>query len=54
MLNFSEFSGTPEQLIEKLRPWRDAGLGYGIFYFSEAAYDHSGFERLATEVLPNL
>ena len=54
MLNFSEFSGTPEQLIEKLRPWREAGLEYGIFYFSEAAYDHSGFERFAKEVLPNL
>jgi F420-dependent oxidoreductase-like protein len=52
--NYAEFSGTPEQLIEKLQPWRNAGLSYGIFYFPEAAYDHSGFERFGSEVLPNL
>jgi alkanesulfonate monooxygenase SsuD/methylene tetrahydromethanopterin reductase-like flavin-dependent oxidoreductase (luciferase family) len=54
LLNFSQFSGTPEQLIEKFRPWSKAGLGYGIFYFAEAAYDHSGFQRFKAEVLPNL
>ena len=54
MQNYAEFSGTPEQLVEKLRPWRGAGLGYGIFYFADAAYDHAGFERFAAEVLPEL
>lgn len=52
--NFSEFSGTPEQLVNKLRPWVEAGLGYGIFYFAEAAYDRSGFELFASEVVPRL
>ncbi|MBA3362345.1 MAG: LLM class F420-dependent oxidoreductase [Acidimicrobiia bacterium] len=52
--NFADFSGTPEQLIEKLRSWRDAGLSYGIFYFAEAAYDQTGFELFAREVVPNL
>ncbi len=54
MRNFSHFSGTPDQLVEKLRPWREAGMGYGIFFFAEAAYDHSGFELFAREVAANL
>ena len=54
MLNFTHFSGTPDQLLEKLRPWCEAGLGYGIFYFADAAYDHSGFELFAREVAANL
>ena len=45
---------TPEQLIEKLKPWVDAGLGYMICYFQESAYDRSGLERFAREVLPEL
>lgn len=52
--NFEAMSGTPEQLAEKLQPWLAAGLGYGIFYFSEAAYDQSGMELLAREVLSAL
>ena len=52
--NFADFSGTPEQLIEKLQPWVNAGLEYGIFYFAEAAYDHEGFELFARDVVPNL
>lgn len=52
--NFRMMAGTPEQLVEKLRPWVKAGLGYGIFYFAEAAYDQSGLQLLAEEVLPSL
>ena len=48
------FSGTPGQLIEKLTPWVAAGMTYGIVYFAEAAYDTSGLERFAREVMPAL
>ena len=47
-----EFAGTPEQLIEKLSPWVEAGMTYGIGYFLEAAYDTAGLERFAREVMP--
>jgi len=47
-------AGTPEQLIEKLELWRDAGLGYAIFNFPDAAYDRSGIELLAKTVIPAL
>jgi F420-dependent oxidoreductase-like protein len=49
---FREFAGTPEQLVAKLGPWVEAGMTYGIVYFAEAAYDSSGLERFAREVLP--
>lgn len=52
--NFHDFGGTSEQLIEKLRPWKDAGLAYAIAYFPDAAYDRSGMERFAREVIPAL
>jgi F420-dependent oxidoreductase-like protein len=52
--NYQAFSGTPEQLIDILRPWVEAGLDYGIFYFADAAYDQIGFELFAKEVVPNL
>jgi len=48
------FAGTPEQLVAKLGPWVEAGLTYGIAYFAEAAYDTSGLERFAREVVPAL
>ncbi len=51
---FRDMAGTPEQLVDKLRPWADAGLAYTIVYFAEAAYDTSGLERFATEVIPAL
>ena len=51
---YRAMAGTPEQLVERLQPWIAAGLGYGIAYFAEAAYDSSGFERFAREVLPAL
>lgn len=47
-------SGTPEQLIERLGRWQEAGMTYAILYFPEAAYDTSGIERFAREVIPAL
>lgn len=47
-------SGTPEQLVAALSPWRDAGMTYAIVYFPEAAYDTSGLELFAREVIPAL
>ncbi|MDQ1292590.1 MAG: hypothetical protein QG608_470 [Actinomycetota bacterium] len=46
--------GTPEQLVERLSRLRDAGLAYAIAYFGEAAYDTSGIELFAREVVPHL
>ena len=37
-------SGTPEQVIEKLKRMRELGCEYAILYFPEAAYDRSGIE----------
>jgi len=49
---FRVMAGTPDQLIDKLRPWADAGLSYAIGYFQDAAYDPSGLELFAREVFP--
>lgn len=46
--------GTPEQIVENLSELKDKGLGYGIFYFPEAAYDRSGIELFEREVVPAL
>ena len=51
---FRRFSGTPEQIVEKLRPWADAGLEYTIVYFPDPAYDLTGVELFAREVAPAL
>lgn len=45
-------AGTPEQLAAKIQPWVDAGLEYMIVYTQDAAYDTSGLERFAREVIP--
>ncbi len=54
MRDVSHWAGTPDQIIEKLQPWKDAGLGYLICYVAEAAYDRSGLELIGREVAPNL
>lgn len=46
--------GTPEQIVEQLETWKAAGLGYAILYFSEVAYDTSGLELFARDVMPAL
>lgn len=45
------WSGTPEQIIEKLRPYRDLGLSYVIAFFPDAAHDLSGIELFGREVI---
>ena len=54
MRNVSDWAGTPDQIIEKLQPWKEAGLGYLICYVAEAAHDRSGLELIGREVAPNL
>lgn len=51
---YRRFAGTPEQLIEKIKPWADAGVSYAIVYFYEAAHDTTGLELFAREVIPAL
>jgi F420-dependent oxidoreductase-like protein len=47
-------TGTPEEVIETLSALRDLGCEYVICYFPEAAYDRSGIELFAREVIPAL
>ncbi len=47
-------SGTPEQVVEKLKRMRDLGCEYAILYFPEAAYDRSGIELFEQKVIPEL
>jgi hypothetical protein len=47
-------SGTPEQVVEKLKRMRELGCEYAILYFPEAAYDRSGIELFEREVIPAL
>ena len=46
--------GTPEHLAENIDKVRALGLGYGIAYFPDAAYDLSSIELFEREVLPAL
>ncbi len=46
--------GTPSQVAARLAERRELGLGYSIHYFPEAAYDRSGLELFAAEVIPAL
>jgi F420-dependent oxidoreductase-like protein len=46
--------GTPEQIVEQLQSLAGLGLGYSILYFGEAAYDRSGIDLFAKEVVPAL
>lgn len=46
--------GTPDQIIANLKDMQSRGMTYGIFYFPEAAYDRSGIELFAREVIPAL
>ncbi|MFG6446133.1 LLM class F420-dependent oxidoreductase [Microbacterium sp. P07] len=46
--------GTPEQIIERLTERAEAGLGYALHYFPEAAYDRSGVDLFERVVVPAL
>jgi F420-dependent oxidoreductase-like protein len=47
-------AGTPEQLVEQLGARQKLGMTYALTYFPEAAYDHSGIELFASQVVPAL
>jgi F420-dependent oxidoreductase-like protein len=49
---FDAKSGTPEQIVGWLKDYEAAGLGYAIIQFAELAYDRSGLELFAKEVVP--
>ena len=49
---FKYASGTPEQIVTYLKGWETLGLGYAIVYFPDPAYDLSGLELFARDVIP--
>ena len=51
---FRQLSGTPEQIVEKLSAWEEAGMTYAIVYFPDPAYDLDGLQLFANEVIPAL
>jgi F420-dependent oxidoreductase-like protein len=46
--------GTPEQVVEQLRPWVEVGMSYAIGYFPDAAYGSASLELFARQVVPGL
>ena len=46
--------GTPDQVVELLGTYADAGLGYAIVYFPDAAYDDESITMFAEQVMPAL
>jgi F420-dependent oxidoreductase-like protein len=46
--------GTPEQIVERLTELAGLGLTYAIAYFRDVAYDRSGLDLFAREVIPAL
>lgn len=51
---YDTLSGTPDQVVERLKAWNAAGLTYTIVYFPDVAYDRSSLELFANEVIPAL
>jgi alkanesulfonate monooxygenase SsuD/methylene tetrahydromethanopterin reductase-like flavin-dependent oxidoreductase (luciferase family) len=52
-INGGGIAGTPAQVVERLRTWQAAGLGYAIVYFQDAATDRRGLELFANQVMPH-
>jgi F420-dependent oxidoreductase-like protein len=46
--------GTPEQIVERLTKAAQAGVGYVIVYFADAAYDRTSMDLFASKVIPAL
>ena len=46
--------GTPDQVIDQLGPWQDAGMGYIIGYFPDVAYDRTSLDLFAKAVVSGL
>ena len=51
---YSALSGTPEQVADRLREWKNAGMSYAIVHFPDAAYDDSSLKLVAEQVMPEL
>ena len=51
---YEGMSGTPDQVVERLREWQKAGMTYSIVFFPDVAYDRSSLELFANEVIPAL
>jgi F420-dependent oxidoreductase-like protein len=49
---YRKTSGTPEEIVAMLKEWEQAGLSYAIINFADAAYDTTGLELFAREVVP--
>jgi F420-dependent oxidoreductase-like protein len=49
---YRSMSGTPEQVVEKLRAWEKEGMTYAIVNFADVAYDTSSLDLFAREVIP--
>jgi F420-dependent oxidoreductase-like protein len=49
---YERSSGTPEQIVERMKALEDAGMGYAIVNFADVAYDRSSLELFAKEVIP--
>ena len=49
---FEPTSGTPEQIVARLKEFEAAGLGYVIVQFADIAYDRESVELFASEVIP--
>lgn len=51
---FDSMSGTPEQILERLQEWEEAGMTYAIVNFADVAYDDSSLRLFAEKVMPEL
>jgi F420-dependent oxidoreductase-like protein len=51
---FDRMSGTPDQIVPRLKEYQGAGMGYAIVHFADAAYDRASLELFAREVIPAL
>jgi len=48
----SGLTGTPEQIVAKLKELEGLGMTYAIAYFGDAAYDRSSLELFEQQVIP--
>ncbi len=46
--------GTPQQLVDLIGSFKDAGMAYAIAYFPDAAFDPESMDLFAAEVMPQL
>lgn len=51
---FRLMTGTPEQVVERLKAYEAEGMSYAILNFADIAYDTSSLELFATRVIPEL